>query len=96
MKIGNLRNRVTLGLRSYKSWDFSLALYIAAVITILCIMRVAYVTGYLDGEISTSPYRDGLSEIEYLYTVNGFRIFVILGLVIGTIGLWSRKATGFF
>lgn len=96
-----LKETLTSKLRRLSSWDFKLVLGIATLLTTAITFQVAYSLGYLNGQeafaVALSAIRPpGIyTNFDFLHWLNAIHLGIAVGLIIATIGLWSRRAAGF-
>lgn len=95
MRIRDIEGRVVRKLNC-GSWDLKITLGIVATAAIASLLRMIYLIGYMAGQDSLDPYSEAVSDNDFPYILNGFRLAIVVGLVVAAVGLWSRKAYGFF
>jgi len=97
----NLSEKLTGHLRSLSSWDFKLALGIVTMLTTISSFHVVYSSGYLNGQEAlalslSNIHPPGIyTNFDFSHWLNAIHIWIAVGLIIATLGLWSRKAAGF-
>lgn len=93
MLINKPFRKLTHGLRSHSSSDFRVALGIAIFTTGVSILRVSFDLGYYYDVFKCYDSPRLLCSMSF---EDSHLIAITLGLFISVIGLWSRRATGFF
>lgn len=101
MNRSELNERLTRWLHRLSPWDFKLVLGIATVVTTASVLQLVYSVGHLNGQeaLEISLRSNNLPGIytnfDFAYWLVATHVAITVGLVIATIGLWSKKLIGF-
>lgn len=101
MSPNKLNSNLTSSLHCLSSWDFKLVLGIVTLLATASAFQGAYSLGYTNGQEAldvalSATYPPGIyTNFDFLHWLNAMHIGIAVGLIVATIGLWSRRATGF-
>ena len=79
-----------------RSWYLKIALGIISTVAVASLLRAIYLIGYVAGQDSVDPFGAAVSNNDFPYIINGFRLVIALGLVAAAVGLWLNRVVGFF
>jgi hypothetical protein len=104
MKERKLVSKLSYELQLESSWDFRLAVGIASLVAIISALSLTYNAGYLNGQDKYETlYRTTCNTCTYItdggnffHTLNALHLGITLALIIGAVGLLSRKVIGLF
>lgn len=92
MSIMKVSHNLAIGLRTYSSWDYKIALCLAALTASISVLRVFFNLGYNYGVFKSL---EGNHTTCCINLLESYLIPITAGFIVTAVGLWLRRATGF-
>lgn len=93
----SLNDKLSGGLRALSSWDFTVAVGLIFLVTVSSVLYAVYELGYINGkETGDLHSQASISHADFPQFLNSLHVVIATTLVVGAVGLWSRRVGGFF
>lgn len=102
MNTTKFNETLTGNLRCLSSWDLKLSLGVISLVTAAIAFQVVYSVGYVNGREALAVALSAIgppgvyTNFDFLHWLNILHVGIALGYIMATLGLWSRRAFGFF